>query len=141
MAVKAKPDGYHTITPAFVVKDAERFMGFVKTVLGAQEKDVMRTPDGRLAHAELQVGDSLLMLGEGEPMALSLYLYLEDTDGAYRKALQAGATSEQEPIDQFWGDRMATVRDAWGNRWSFATHVEDVAPEEMMKRMAAMAPA
>jgi PhnB protein len=143
MAVKAIPEGYRTVTPYLIVEDAPGLIEFMKRGLGATERMRMGAPDGKIGHAEMQVGDSVIMLssamGEFKPTTTMLHLYVEDADAMYRKALDAGATSVQEPKDQFYGDRSAGVRDAFGNQWYVATHVEDVSPEEMEKRMAAMA--
>src|SRR5512143_2295213 len=122
MAAKPIPEGYHTVTPYFYLKDAARFIDFLKSAFGATEIDRMAGPDGTVMHAALQVGDSRLMLSEGEPKPCALFLYVEDVDAQYRRALQAGATSEQAPADQFWGDRFASVNDGWGNTWQIATH-------------------
>jgi PhnB protein len=140
MPVKPKPDGYHTITPFFQLKDAGRFMDFLRTVFDAEQTELHRAPDGKVAHAELRIGDSMVMLVEGDPMPLGLYLYLDDVDAVYGKALAAGATPSQEPDNKFWGDRQAAALDPWGNMWFIATHMEDVAPAELEKRMAAATP-
>jgi len=141
MTVQPIPEGFHTVTPYLYMNDAARFIDFAKAAFGAVEQGRMPAPDGTIAHAALQIGDSMVMLSEGEPRPCSIFLYLNDVDGQYRQALGAGATSETEPADQFWGDRFASVRDAWGNTWQIATHIEDLSEEEMQKRMAAMAPA
>jgi uncharacterized glyoxalase superfamily protein PhnB len=108
--------------------------------LNAVEKDIMRYPDGRIWHADVLIGDSHVMFSQATErhpaMACSLYLYVPDTDAAYRAALAAGATSVMEPANQFYGDRNAGVKDANGNFWYFGTHVEDVSPEEMNRRQA-----
>jgi PhnB protein len=140
MPVKPIPQGFSTVTPYLYMKDAARFIDFVKTAFGAVEHGRMPGPDGTISHASLQIGDSMVMLSEGDAKPCSLFLYVEDTDAQYRRALQAGATSDMEPADQPWGDRYATVKDAWGNLWQIGTHIEDLSEEEMMKRMAAMAP-
>jgi len=138
MAVKLIPEGYHTVTPYLVVEGASKLIDFIKQAFGGQEIHRMATPDGKIMHAEVKIGDSRIMLGEAggpyKPMPASIYLYVTDTDATYKRALAAGATSETEPKDQFYGDRNAGVRDASGNRWFIATHIEDVAPEEMNKR-------
>ena len=138
MAVKAIPDGYHTITPYVVVEGAAKFIEFLAQAFGAKVKERMDRPDGKVAHAEVWLGDSILMLGEttpqAKPQSAGIYLYVPDVDATYGSALAAGATSEAEPANQFYGDRNARVRDAWGNSWAMATHVEDVPPEEMMRR-------
>ncbi len=139
MSVRAQPDGYHTITPFFTVKDADRFIDFIGAAFGAETTEMMRTPDGRIGHAEARIGDSPIMIADGATMPSAMYLYLPDVNAVYAKALRAGAASEQEPQDQFWGDRQAAVKDAWGNMWFLATHVEDVSPEELQRRAAAAA--
>jgi PhnB protein len=141
MAVNPIPEGFATVTPYLYMKDAARFIEFVKSAFGAVEQGRMPNPDGTVAHAALQIGSSMLMLSEGEPRPSSLFLYVEDTDAQYRRALQAGATSDSEPADMFWGDRFASVTDAWGNSWQIGTHIEDLSEDEMMKRAAAAAPA
>ena len=144
MAVKPIPDGFHTITPYLTVSDANGLLDFITGAFGAKEAHVMRGPDGAIAHADLIVGDSHVMLGqahgEWKTMPSQLYLYVPDCDAVYRKALAAGATSVQEPATQFYGDRHGCVKDLCGNLWWMATHVEDVSPEEMERRMKAAAP-
>ena len=140
MAVKPIPEGYHTVVPYIVAADAEALLEFLKTGLKATEHDVMRYPDGRVWHGDVVIGDSHVMLSqetEKHPaMPATLYLYVPDTDAAYRTALAAGATSVMEPATQFYGDRNAGVKDSNGNMWYFGTHVEDVSPEEMRRRQA-----
>ncbi|HXK60232.1 MAG TPA: VOC family protein [Acidobacteriota bacterium] len=139
MAVKPIPEGYHTITPYFVVTDAEKFLDFAKRAFGATEVFRADMPDGSIAHAELQIGDSRVMLGQAseqwKPTTCSLYLYVPDVDAVYRSAMQAGATSMAEPEDKFYGDRTAGVRDPFGNQWWLGTHIEDVSPDELNRRM------
>jgi PhnB protein len=135
MAVKAQPDGYHTITPFYQCEDADAFMEFLKSVFEARQMQIMRMPDGHVAHAEFLIGDSRLMFSQGTNMPEGAYLYLEDVDATYGKALEAGAASVSEPADQFWGDRQAGVKDRWGNMWFLATRKEDVSEEELQKRM------
>jgi len=142
MAVKPIPEGYHTVTPYLAVKDAAGLLDFLKQAFGAEEQFRMDGPDGKVGHAEARLGDSIIMLGDApdQPMPAQIHLYVEDCDATYKRALQAGGTSEREPADQFYGDRSAGVRDSFGNLWWLATHIEDVAPEEMEKRaQAAMA--
>lgn len=140
MAVKPIPEGYHTVVPYIIAKDADQLLAFVKTGLKATEKEIMRYPDGKVWHADVLIGDSHVMLSQATErhpaMASTLYLYVPDTDAAYRSALAAGATSVMEPANQFYGDRNAGVKDANGNFWYFGTHVEDVSPEEMNRRQA-----
>ena len=141
MAVKPIPDGYHTVIPYIVANDAQALLTFLKDGIGAAEQDVSRYPDGRIWHADVIVGDSHIMLSqatEHHPAApCNVYLYVPDTDAAYRRALAAGATSLMEPANQFYGDRNAGVKDGNGNSWWFGTHVEDVPPEEIKRRQAA----
>ena len=140
MAVKPIPDGYRTVTPFLTVKNAAKFLDFVKKAFGAEEIMRMPAPDGAVIHAEINIGDSRLMLSEAmqtPPNQSSFYLYVKDADAMYQTALKAGATSVREPTNEFWGDRVAMVRDPFGNVWSAATHKEDVPPEEMGKRAAA----
>jgi uncharacterized glyoxalase superfamily protein PhnB len=143
---KAIPEGYHTVTPILVVKDGRKTIDFYKKALGAKEKLVMPGPDGRgVMHAELLIGDSLVMLGEeraechsqsaetlgGSPV--SFYLYVRDADAAYRQALAAGATSSMPVQDQFWGDRCGCVKDPFGHSWMLATHTRDLSPQEIAR--------
>lgn len=138
MAVKPIPEGYHTVTPYLVVPGAAKLIEFLRHVFDAQEIERMARPDGTVMHAEVRIGDSVVMMGEasGEKPAMPamLYLYVKDCDATYKRALQAGAISVMEPADQFYGDRNAAVKDASGNQWWMATHVEDVPPEEMARR-------
>jgi PhnB protein len=143
MAVRPIPEGYHTVTPYLVVNDADDLLAFVKAAFGAEETVRMDGPDGKIAHAECRIGDSIVMIGNAptadEAMPATIYLYLDDTDAAYRSALDAGGESLEEPADQFYGDRRAAVRDKVGNHWFIATNIEDVSPEEMEKRLAEQA--
>jgi PhnB protein len=141
VAVKPIPDGYHTVTPFLNVKGTAKLIDFLKNALGAEEVMRMPGPDGAVMHAEVNIGNSRLMLSEamqGAPSSSSFYLYVNDVDTAYKRAVDAGAISQTAPTDQFWGDRMASVLDPCGNTWSIATHKEDPSPEEIAKRMAAM---
>ena len=141
MAVKAIPDGYHSVTPHLVVRGAAQLIDFLKQAFGAEEKSRTPGPDG-IMHAEVKIGDSMVMLGDAmggvDPMPMMLFLYVEDSDAVYKRSLQAGATTVQELKDQFWGDRAGAVRDAFGNVWWIATHVEDVSPEELKRRLQEM---
>ena len=141
--VKAVPEGYHTVTPYLVVQGAGKLIDFMKAAFGAQEIVLMPMPDGSIGHAELRIGNSMIMIGEArdqwKAMPTSLYLYLEDVDAVYARALAAGATAISEPKNQFYGDRSGAVLDLCGNFWWMATHVEDVSDEEMKRRMAAAA--
>ncbi len=138
MPVKPVPEGYHTVTPYIIVADAVKLINFLTSAFGAVETERMTSENGRVMHAEVTIGDSRIMIGEpmGEFTAIpaGIYLYLPDVDAAYKRALAAGATSTMEAADQFYGDRSAGVRDSQGNLWWIATHVEDVAPDEMQRR-------
>lgn len=138
MAAKPVPEGYHTVTPYLVVSGAAKLIDFLKQAFDAKEIHRMARPDGTVMHGEVKIGDSLVMMGEpmdeSRPMPAMLYVYVEDADTAYRRALEAGATSVEEPADRFWGDRSAGVKDPLGNHWWVATHIEDVPPEEIAQR-------
>ncbi len=135
------PEGYHTVTPYLMVHNVEALVNFIKQVFGATEKERMLRPDGTIAHAEMRIGNSVVMMAEaasGEArMPGMLHLYLEDVDAAYRRALAAGASSVRAPRDEYYGDRTAGVNDAFGNQWWMSTHFEDVPAEEMQQRMQA----
>jgi PhnB protein len=145
--VKPIPDEYRTITPALTVRHAAEAIEFYKEAFGAQERSRMTTPDGKwVIHAELQIGDSLFMLGEEMPgmehrspqslggASVGFYVYVEDVDTVFERAVAAGATVKEPLADMFWGDRVGTVLDPSGHVWMLATHVENVDPEEMRKR-------
>jgi len=138
MPVKAIPDGFHTVTPYLTVQGVAKLLDFVQEAFDAKQIERMPGPNGTVAHALVQIGDSKVMMGEAmgqhSPMPATLYLYVTDCDATYKRAMQAGATSVMEPADQFYGDRNGAVKDPSGNMWSIATHKEDVAPEEMKKR-------
>ena len=140
MPVKPIPDGYHSVTPYLVVKDGAKTLDFLQRGLGAELHYRHDLPNGRIMHAEVRIGDSPVMLGEGGEghpvMPCMLYLYVRDCDAAYKRAIAAGAKSLREPANQFYGDRSGGVTDADGNQWWFGTHVEDVSEEEMGKRAA-----
>ena len=139
MAVKPIPDGFHSVTPQLEVKGAAKLIDFMKQAFGAEEVMRMPGPGGALMHAEVKIGDSIVMMSDAvreAPMPGSVFLYVNDVDAVYKRALQAGATSQLEPTDMFWGDRFASVKDSFGNKWGMATHKEDVPPEEMPKRAA-----
>ena len=148
MSVSYKPEGYHSVTPYLTVDGAAKAIEFYEAAFGATE--VLRMPmgdSGRIAHAEIRIGDSHVMLADEFPdmgflgpqkrggATASLMVYVEDVDAAFVRALEAGATEERAPADQFWGDRMGTLVDPFGHRWTLATHVEDVPHEEMQRRM------
>ena len=137
---KPIPDGYHTVTPYLVVEDAGKLLEFLTAAFDARIISSHKRPDGKVAHAEVKVGDSILMLGSAQgdtkPIPTALYMYVPDCDALYRRALAAGATSIGEPKDQFYGDRHGGVKDPCGNSWWLATHIEDVSEEELERRMA-----
>ena len=149
--VKPIPEGYHSVTPYLVVDDAEGAIDFYTRAFGAKEK--FRMPMGeRIGHAELMIGDSHIMLADEFPdmghlgpknrggTTVSLMVYVDDVDATFKQALDAGATQKRAVENQFWGDRMGTLEDPFGHQWSLATHVEEVSPEEMEKRMAEFSP-
>lgn len=142
MPVKPIPDGYHTVTPYLTVSDLPRLLAFVQAAFGAKVTESLTDEGGKPRHAEFRIGDSIVMAGQARDewpaRPGSLYLYVENTDELYRRAVEAGATTILEPTDQFYGDRNAGVEDPVGNQWWIATHVEDVTPEEMERRMAAL---
>jgi PhnB protein len=152
MAVKPIPEGYHALTPYLAVEDAEKAIEFYKDAFGATEMVRMPTPDGRVAHAELQIGDSKLMLSDPFPQSsvrppaerggttASIFMYVDDVDATFEQAQKAGAQVVSELEDMFWGDRFGTVSDPFGHVWSIATHKEDLSEQEIVERSkAAMA--
>jgi PhnB protein len=141
--VQPVPAGYHTLTPYVAVEDATAFIAFLTRVFDAVQAERHDRPDGAIMHAEVRVGDSMLMVSEAceqmGPSPAQLYVYVEDADAVYQKAVDAGCTSVMAPVDMFWGDRFSSVKDRWGNAWNIATHIEDVSKEELDKRAAAFA--
>jgi PhnB protein len=139
--VDKRPPDYHSITPYLLVDGADRFAAWCVEAFGADRRAQMEGPDGKVGHGEIQIGDSVIMYAdvneETSPSSVGLMLYVDDVDAAFAQAIAAGATSEEEPSDKFYGDRMGTVGDPFGNWWSIGTHVEDVSMEEMERRMAA----
>ena len=138
MAVQPIPEGYSTVTPYLIVEGADTLLDFVKRAFGAEQRFRMDRADGTVGHAEVTIGNSVVMLAEaGEEwtaMPGGIHLYVEDCDTTYGRALDAGATSLQEPANQFYGDRSGGVRDPAGNVWWITTHVEDVPPDELERR-------
>ena len=144
------PKGYHSVTPYLIIKDAARAIDFYKKVFDAKELVRMADPTGKVGHAEIKIGDSMIMLadehaemGHRSPQSLGgspvgIHLYLEDSDATVAKAVAAGAKLERPVQDQFYGDRSGQITDPFGHVWTVSTHKEDVSPEEMKKRMAAM---
>jgi len=142
MAVKPIPDGYSTYTPYYVVEGAGEFIDFLKKAFGAEETVRMPAPGGRIGHAEVRIGNSMLMLADASApehpvRQFNGMLYVNDADAVFKTAVAAGAKAERQPENMFYGDRMGGVIDKWGNHWWIGTHVEDVSPEEMRRRMAA----
>src|SRR2546425_579351 len=143
------PDGYPRVTPYLIIDGASAAIDFYGSVLGATERMRMPAPDGKVGHAELEIGDSLVMLADEFPEAefrspkavggtpVSLHVYVEDVDSVFDRAIQAGAKALRPVEDQFYGDRSGQFEDPFGHRWNVATHVEDVPPDEMAKRAAA----
>ena len=146
MPTKPIPEGYHTLSAYLAVDDAAKAIDWYKTAFGAEEVVRMHGPDGKVGHAELQIGDSKLMLSDPFPQSSTtppkemggstagLFMYVEDVDAVVKKAVDQGATVVMEVADQFWGDRFGTISDPFGHTWSIATHVEDLSPEEIEER-------
>ena len=146
---KAIPDDYPRVTPYLYIDGASAAIDFYRSVLGASERMRMSGPDGKIGHAELDVGDSVIMLADSNPdmdvrspksiggTPVALHVYVEDADGVFERAMQAGARQLRPVEDQFYGDRSGQFEDPFGHRWNVATHVEDVSPDEMAKRAAA----
>jgi PhnB protein len=136
------PKGFHSITPFLVVKDAEKWLDFVEDAFDGETTFLLKHESGKDAgkvmHATTKIGDSCIMLAEAmdkfPASTAMLYLYVEDVDAVYKQALEAGAESMREPVNEFYGDRSAGVKDKWGNQWWIATHIEDVEGEELDKR-------
>ncbi len=147
MAVKKIPDGYAAATPYLTVKGAAQAIEFYRKAFGAEEVLRVPMPDGRIAHAEVRIGGSIVMLHDEAPewqafspqtigdTASSVLLYVNDVDAVVKRAVEAGATLTMEVADQFYGDRAGALKDPFGHKWHVATHVEDVAPDEMKRRM------
>ena len=148
--VKAVPEGQHSVTPYLIVKDAAKAIDFYKKAFGATELGRMDMPNGTIGHAEIQIGDSRVMLADECPQmnahspetykgtSVTLVIYLEDVDTVFNNAIAAGGKATLPVQDQPWGDRMGTLTDPFGHVWSVATHIEDVPLEEVKKKLAAM---
>ena len=141
MTVKAIPEGYHTVTPFLLTSDPKTVLDFAKQAFGATETERHDDSEGNIRHAAIRIGDSMVMLGpaseQHKAMPAMLHLYVPDVDAAYARAIEAGGKSLREPTDEFYGDRSCGVEDPAGNHWWIATHIEDVPPEELERRMAA----
>ena len=137
-SVRAVPEGFHTVTPFLIVNDASKLIDFLKNAFNGQATFVMKTKENKVMHATVKIGDSIIMMGDVmenmQPQTAMLYLYVQDVDTLYKKAVQAKATSIQKPKDEFYGDRAAAVKDEFGNVWWIATHVEDVEGAELERR-------
>ena len=137
MAAKPIPDGFHAVTPYLLVQDAAKLIAFLEQAFGARETERTSRPDGGVMHAQVQIGDSMVMMGEPTDhpaQPASLYLYVQDVDATYARALAAGANAVSPPADQFYGDRSGGITDPAGNTWWIATHIEDVPPDEIARR-------
>jgi PhnB protein len=143
------PAGYHSVTPYLAIDGAKRALAFYAEAFGARERMRMERPDGRIGHAEIEIGDSVIMLADpwpeekfvaprGEEVSVSIHLYVPDVDATFARAVAAGAAAERQVETQFYGDRSGSVRDPFGHRWHISTHVEDVPPDEIQGRMEAM---
>jgi len=144
--VSPVPAGYGTVTPYLVCRNAAGAINYYKKAFGAKERARMLSPDGSIGHAELQIGNSIVMLGDENPQmgqtspetvggtSSGLFIYVENVDQWYGKAIKAGAKSQMEPADMFWGDRYCKLVDPFGHQWSIATHIEDMTPKDMERR-------
>ncbi len=149
-AVPFKPPGYNSVTPYLSVRDAKTALDFYARAFGAELVLKLDMPDGSIAHAEIRIGDSILMMseenpewGNRSPLALggspvSMMIYVPDADASFRRAIEAGATEVRPVEDQFYGDRSGTLKDPYGYQWTLATHIEDVSTDEAQRRMAAL---
>jgi PhnB protein len=147
--VKTPPEGYHSVTPYMSFRDAKSAIDFSKRAFGAEQLYQLDMPDGKIAHAEIKIGDSILMLSEENPewgnkspqslggSPIFMMIYVADVDAAFAKALAAGCTQVHPIKDQFYGDRSGTLKDPYGYQWTLATHIEDVPPDEIEQRMKA----
>ena len=146
MAVKPIPDGYHSVTPYLILNDARAGLEYYKKAFGAHERFKMEGPGGKIMHAEISIGDSVIMLADEFPemganspktmggTPVSILLYVENVDQRFKKAVEEGGKIKRDLQNQFYGDRSGTLEDPFGHVWTIATHVEDVAPEEMQRR-------
>jgi PhnB protein len=152
MTAKPIPDGYRTVTPYLIVGGAAKAIDFYKRAFGAKERMRLASPTGQIGHAEIEIGDSVIMLADEFPQMgakspqtiggspVGICLYVEKVDDRFKQALAAGAKEVRPVKDQFYGDRSGTLLDPFGHQWTIATHIEDVSPAEIEKRFAAMKP-
>ncbi|HVI10270.1 MAG TPA: VOC family protein [Candidatus Binatia bacterium] len=150
MSVKPIPEGFHSVTPYMTVRDAARAIEFYKQAFGAEERGVMKSPDGKVAHAQIRIGDSIIMLGDEFPemgalsplstggAGMGLHIYLDDVDTAFDRAIKAGCKVEMPLADMFWGDRYGKLADPFGHKWSIGTHKKDMSMDEMTEAMMQM---
>ena len=150
--VKPIPEGYHSVTPYLIIRDAARAIDFYKKAFGASEVMRMPAPGGKIGHAEIRIGDSHVMLADESPemghlspqsvggSPVGLMVYLENVDDVFARAVAAGAKVKQPVENKFYGDRSGSVEDPFGHHWHVSTHIEDVSPEEMEKRVASYTP-
>jgi PhnB protein len=146
MAAKAIPEGFTSITPYLTVDDGNAAIEFYKKAFGATDRGVMKGPDGKIAHASLEIGNAIIMLSDKFPQSacqtpkelggttVAIFLYVEDVDSVVQDAADAGAKVTMQPEDQFWGDRLGQVTDPYGHVWQIGTHVQDLTPEEIEAR-------
>ena len=150
MPVSPIPPGYHSVTPYLAIDGAARALAFYAEAFGARERMRLEAPGGKIGHAEIEIGDSVVMLADpwpegqfvaprGDAVSVSIHLYVEDADAAFARAVAAGAVAVQPMETKFYGDRSGTLRDPFGHRWHLASHVEDVSMEEVGRRVQAMA--
>jgi len=147
MSVKPIPEGHHTLTPFLTVRNAVRAIEFYKQAFGAEERGVTKGPDGKVMHAELKIGDSIIMLSDEWPefgalsplssggAGMGLHIYLDGVDAAFDRAVKAGAKVDMPVMDQFWGDRYGKLTDPFGHKWSIATHTKDLSMDEIKHGM------
>ena len=147
MAVKPIPEGYHSVTPYLAIRNASAALDFYQKAFGAQEMFRMPSPDGKIGHAEIKIGDSMIMLADEHAdmdffgpetrggVTANIMLYVEDVDAQFKRALDAGAKEIRPLKDEFYGDRVAMLRDPFGHRWTLHTRIEDVSVDEMRRRM------
>lgn len=143
---KAVPEGFHTITPYLVVRDASKAVDFYKKAFGAEVRGIHYTPDGKIMNADLKIGDSIVLMSDEFPAmkvlspqslggsSVTIHIYTEDVDANFNRAVSAGATVVMPVMDMFWGDRYGQLADPFGHRWSLATHIEDLTSDEIEKR-------